>query len=72
MSRRRDQEPLERIHLWVFKSDAEWLATHFSSTAGVSKTVRQLIRTFRRKVEAKAQDIQDQEPSIELNLEESI
>lgn len=64
----RDSEPLVRVHLWIRRSDRDWLQTHYGDGLGVSKVVRQLISAFRRKVEAKAQDQIDAEPEVSIDL----
>src|SRR5215207_2899163 len=56
---RREPEPLVRTHVWLFESDLEWLRDNFSQSVGVNKMVRTIIRTTRRKIEAKAQDLSD-------------
>lgn len=53
---RSDTEPSVRTHLWLFKSDLEWLQSTFGHNIGVSQAVRKLVRAYRRKVETKAAD----------------
>jgi hypothetical protein len=58
---RREAEPTDRYHVFLYASDIEWLNATYGGTIGVSKAVRMMVRGFRRKVEAKAQDIIDEE-----------
>jgi hypothetical protein len=54
MPRTIDSERSTRAHVFIYESDAEWLRQVFGNTIGVSKAVRELVRAYRRKVEAKA------------------
>lgn len=57
---RRETEPTDRYHVFLYASDIEWLNANYGGTIGVSKAIRMMIRGFRRKVEAKAQDLIDE------------
>jgi hypothetical protein len=68
---RREHERLVRLHVWVYADDAEWLKDRFSSKTGVAKALRELVRSFRRKVEEKmGVKVDTAPPEDEITLEE--
>jgi hypothetical protein len=67
----RETEPVDRTHVWLFRSDIEWLKDRYSDSIGVAKAVRMMVRGFRQKVEAKAGIEIDRAPvRDDLTLEE--
>jgi hypothetical protein len=60
---RREKEPTERFHLHLYSSDIEWLKSTFGDRVGVAKAVRQMIRGYRLKVEARVADLTDAAPA---------
>jgi hypothetical protein len=67
---RREDEPTERVHLWLFSSDKQWLIDHFGESVGFTGAVRKIVRAYRRRVEQKAQDLRDKEEKVPVSLEE--
>lgn len=63
---RSDTEPSVRTHLWLFKSDLEWLQDTYGHNIGVSQAVRKLVRAYRRRIEAR---VADQQPQDTIPLE---
>jgi len=49
-------EPLVAIQLRIYKTDLEKLRRQYGSEFGVNKTIRAIIRTFIKQVEAKANE----------------
>jgi ribosomal protein S20 len=49
-------EPLVAIQLRIYKTDLEKLRRQYGSEFGVNKTIRSIIRTFIKQVEAKANE----------------
>lgn len=52
----KETEEIERIHVLVYKRDADWYRARFESTIGVSKAVRDILRNYRSRVEEKRRE----------------
>ena len=50
----KDDEDLERTHIWLFKDDVAWVHQMFDANLGYSAAIRMMVRKFRRHIEAKA------------------
>jgi hypothetical protein len=69
---RRETEPTSRTHVFLYDSDIEWLKSTYGDNIGVARAVRMMVRGFRRKVEAKTQDVLDQESDPPLKATEPV
>ena len=51
-------EPLTRVHLYIYESDKEFFMQHFggSDGHGFSKIIRKIIRVYRKQLEEKVND----------------
>jgi len=58
----REKEPIDRTHLFLYRSDIEWLKATYGDGIGVARAVRHVVRAFRQRVEAKAADALDELP----------
>lgn len=67
---RRESSPITRAHVWLFVDDLNWLRETYGGTIGIARAVRTIVRAFRQKVEAKAQEVHDAPIHLEVNLEE--
>lgn len=50
---RSENEPLVRMHLWMFQRDQERLHQYFGETIGVSKAVRRIVNEALNRLEAR-------------------
>lgn len=50
---RNENEPLVRMHLWMFERDQERLHQYFGKSIGVSKAVRRIVNEALNRLEAK-------------------
>lgn len=50
----KNDEELERTHIWLFKDDVAWVHQMFDQNLGYSAAIRMMVRKFRRHIEAKA------------------
>lgn len=48
-------EELERVHLYLFKSDVEWIKSVYGTRMPFTRAARSMIRAVRKKVEARAE-----------------
>lgn len=51
---RREDEELVRKHIWLYKSDWQWIEEIYGQNLGTSKATRQILRNYRKQVQAKA------------------
>lgn len=47
----RESEPIQRVCIWVYKSDWDYLDTYFKHKMPKSELTRKIVRKFRREVE---------------------
>lgn len=62
-------EEMERIHIWLYRSDVEKLRMMFDRTLGFSRAVRVIIRKALKEIEAKASTKSRPVPLTEVDLE---
>lgn len=60
---RKESEPTLRVHLLLYESDVEWLHAIFGRNIGVSPAVRQMVRDYRRRIEAKEAQLNESIPA---------
>jgi len=54
---KRNTVPLERVHIWLFKEDVEWVRETFDrgrGGMGFSDAIRMMVNRFHRQASAKA------------------
>lgn len=82
MSRDNPGEELTKVHLYLDKEDLEWYKTMYGERIGLSKSIRVVMRDYRKRVEAQAQQHhksvapkaqlpEDLSPSLEGGKDES-
>lgn len=67
---RREEEPIERRHVFLFEGDYEFLDTVYGKKLGVSKVIRTLVRRLRRRIEDQA--ALQEKPPVTLEEVEAI
>lgn len=50
---KRENEPIQRIHISLYEADVEWLREMYGGTFGMAKAIRQMVRSARRRMEEK-------------------
>jgi len=60
-----ETEPLDRVHLWLYTDDIEWVRRHYSQTIGFSAAIRKMIRQFRLQLERQLAQQAKALPSLE-------
>jgi len=60
---KREREPITRVHMHIFSADLEKLHLLYGDTVGVSKAVREIVRTFiKRQIDNKVDSALSREP----------
>lgn len=52
-------EPVERIHVMIYKSDAEQLKELFGETVGVTKAIRLIVRQYLKRLSERLEETPD-------------
>lgn len=68
MTRRKEEEPLQKVTLNVFKSDYDWLGEQYPAL-GRTKAIRQLVRMHRLQIEGAKASVTDSQLELELELD---
>lgn len=70
MSRDNPGDELDRYHLYLDKEDMAWFKETFGQTTGLSKAIRAILRSYRKRIESTAaQGHKRVEMSSELQAE---
>lgn len=48
-----DSKNCKRYHIWLDKDDAQWYMDTFGGDMGFSKSIREVMKSYRRGIEAK-------------------
>lgn len=59
-------EELERVHLYLYASDVEWIKSVYGPRMPFTRAARSMIRAVRRKVEARAEQESNEGPTFTL------
>ena len=62
---RLDDEPVERFHVMLYKSDLEILRMRYGQTPGIAPAVRIIVRQFLRRLEQRIQENENADPPHE-------
>jgi hypothetical protein len=66
---KREKSKIERIHVWLYAEDVEFLKDTYGRTIGVAKAVRTIVNGFHKRVREKATQVQDSQPRSDFDIE---